>query len=483
MSFEDTVIDVRNLSKRYEIYKTPRDRLKQLVLPRLHHTINRAGVATRIAKPKPSPHYFREFWALQDVSFQVRRGETLGIIGRNGSGKSTLLQILAGTLAPTAGEVEVNGRVAALLELGSGFNPEFSGRENVFLNGRILGLTQREIEARYDQIVEFADIGEFIDQPVMTYSSGMFVRLAFAVQAHIDASIIIIDEALAVGDVFFRKKCYTRLEQLRDAGTAILLVSHSMPDIEQYCERAVLLDHGVTQFIGSSSEAAKHYYLLHQAPTRPASEASPKPKETNLPPPGGSERPSAAAFVDLSGKSQIGDGAARCIGVALCNAAGEPCNSFRQGDIAVFYYEFEVSTDIGVPICGVVIQNERGTLVHGKNSWQFENDVPPISGPGARILCRHEIKLDLGPGEYVFEVGLASVSEEVWSARKTMSHEEMSAYHVRNCHIANAGSFSVGLAMKDGVTKLTHHGIANLDGNMSISVETLPQPAINSPNH
>ena len=471
MSFEDTVIDVRNLSKRYEIYKTPRDRLKQLVLPRLHHTINRAGVATRIAKPKPSPHYFREFWALRDVSFQVRRGETLGIIGRNGSGKSTLLQILAGTLAPTAGEVEVNGRVAALLELGSGFNPEFSGRENVFLNGRILGLTQKEIEARYDQIVEFADIGEFIDQPVMTYSSGMFVRLAFAVQAHIDASIIIIDEALAVGDVFFRKKCYTRLEQLRDAGTAILLVSHSMPDIEQYCERAVLLDHGVTKFIGTSSEAAKHYYLLHQTTAHTADKRIPHPQPLEQ-----SEniehvmhRPTPHAYVDLSRKTVVSDGTARCVGIALCNAAGDPCNSFHQGDLAIFYYEFELAENISVPLCGLVIKNERGVIVHGKNSWQFQNDVPQNLTSGSRIICRHEIQLDIGLGEYIFEIGLASIPSENWNNRGKISHEVMTADTVRRCHIPEAGSFSVGMAIVDGVGTLTHHGVANLPGNLTIT--------------
>jgi len=185
----------------------------------------------------------------------------------------------------------------------------------------------------------------------------------------------------------------------------------------------------------------------------------------------GGERPSAAAFIDLSDRSQIGDGSARCVGVALCNEAGDPCNSFRQGDVAVFYYEFEVTRYIGVPICGLVIQNERGTLVHGKNSWQFKNDVAVTTNAGSTILCKYEIKLDIGPGEYVFEIGLASVSEEAWAARNTMSHEEMSARHIRNCHIANAGSFSVGLAMIDGVAKLTHHGIANLAGDMSVTVE------------
>ncbi|QYD67849.1 ABC transporter ATP-binding protein [Paraburkholderia edwinii] len=481
MSFEDTVIEVRNLSKRYEIYKTPRDRLKQLILPRLHRTANQIGTALHITQPKPVQHYFREFWALRDVSFQVRRGETIGVIGRNGSGKSTLLQILAGTLAPTNGEVRVNGRVAALLELGSGFNPEFSGRENVYLNGRILGLSQREIEERYDQIVEFADIGDFIEQPVMTYSSGMFVRLAFAVQAHIDASIVIIDEALAVGDVFFRKKCYTRLEQLRDAGAAILLVSHSMPDIEQYCERAVLLDHGTCRFIGPSTEAAKHYYLLHQTDGRAsigeAARPAALPKDAASEPTSTSERPSSDAFIDLSTKSQVSNGSAHCVGVALCNKAGEPTNTFRQGDVAVFYYEFELTEDIGVPICGLVIQSERGTLVHGKNSWQSINDVPASLGAGSRVLCKQEVKLAIGPGEYVFEVGLASITHEIWAARDSMSHDEMSARHSRNCHVPNAGSFSVGLAMDHGVAKLTHHGVADLPGDISVSVEASPNPA------
>jgi lipopolysaccharide transport system ATP-binding protein len=475
MSSEEIVIDVRNLSKRYEIYKTPRDRLKQLVLPRLHRAINQASVAMRVAEPRPSPEYFREFWALRSISFNVRRGETLGIIGRNGSGKSTLLQILAGTLTPTAGEVEVNGRVAALLELGSGFNPEFSGRENVYLNGRILGLSQREIEERYDQIVEFADIGEFIEQPVMTYSSGMFVRLAFAVQAHIDASIIIIDEALAVGDVFFRKKCYTRLEQLRDSGAAILLVSHSMPDIEQYCERAVLLDHGECKFIGSSSEAAKRYYLLHQASVHAPEEpevipqSTPTAQDSDESP----RRPPSTAYIDIAGKAQVSDGTADCVGVAICNEAGEPCNSFRQGDVAVFHYEFELKKSIQVPICGMVISNERGVLVHGKNNWQFEHSAPGSVPAGSRITCRHEIRLDIAQGEYAFEVGFASISNSVWNNRKAISHEEMTAKTFRHCHVPDAGSFSVGLALKSGVATLTHHGIANLHGNLSITTKSI----------
>ncbi|MDP2112174.1 MAG: ATP-binding cassette domain-containing protein [Thiobacillus sp.] len=474
MSSNEIVIDVRNLSKRYEIYNTPRDRLKQLVLPHLHQAANRAGVALGISKHHSAPRYFREFWALTDVSFQVRGGETLGIIGRNGSGKSTLLQILAGTLAPTSGEAKVTGRIAALLELGSGFNPEFTGCDNVFLNGRILGLTQKEIEARYEQIVEFADIGEFIDEPVKTYSSGMFLRLAFAVQAHIDASIVIIDEALAVGDVFFRQKCYARLEQLKTAGAAILLVSHSMPDIEQFCERAILLDHGEPRFIGLASEAAKHYYLLHQAESRKGQqqESSPVKMPVEKPVEHVIDRPPVEAFLDLTNKSQISNGQARCVGVAVCNAAGEPCNSFRQGERAIFYYEFELNEDIGVPICGIVIKNDRGVTVHGKNSWQYDDNVPASLGSGSKVWCKQEINLDLGLGEYVFEIGLASVSTHTWKHRERVSHEEMSAKRMRICHITDAGSFSVGPAVRNNIQFLTHHGLANLPGKMTITVES-----------
>lgn len=467
----DIAIRVQNLSKCYQIYDTPRDRLKQFVIPKLCRAIPVLRKFSPLPTSQSDPTFYKEFWALKGVSFEVKKGETVGIIGRNGSGKSTLLQMICGTLFPTNGCVETHGRIAALLELGSGFNPEFTGRENVYLNGVVLGLSKEEIDTRFDNIVSFADIGDFIEQPVKTYSSGMFVRLAFAIQANVDPEILIIDEALAVGDVFFRQKCYARLEQLRNSGAAILLVSHSMPDIEQYCERAILLDHGVPKFLGPAPEAAKHYYLLHQAETRVVNKPATEPTTPQASVHGGAsvDRPEPKAFVDLTAKSQISNGQARCVGVALCNAAGQPCNSFRQGDLAVFFYEFELSEDIGVPICGIVISNERGVIVHGKNSWQYDEDVPSSKGAGSKVSCRQEVSLDLGPGEYVFEVGLASVAMKMWQNREHISHEEMSSNHIRICHIANVGSFSIRLAEKNGISVLTHHGIANLPGKLKIT--------------
>jgi lipopolysaccharide transport system ATP-binding protein len=300
----------------------------------------------------------------------------------------------------------------------------------------------------------------------------MFVRLAFAVQAHIDASVVIIDEALAVGDVFFRQKCYSRLEQLRNSGAAILLVSHAMPDIEQYCKRAILLDHGVQKFIGSSSEAAKHYYLLHQPKAKVASKPAKElvMSKASAHSASGIVRPPQAAFIDQTNKSQVSNGQARCVGVALCNADGKPCNSFRQGDLAVFYYEFELVEDIGVPICGLVITNERGVIVHGKNAWQYESDVPAGLGAGDRVVCRQEVSLQLGPGEYTFELGLASVAQSEWERRRLISHDEWASSYSTVCVVTNAGQLSVGLAIKNGVSVLTHHGVADLPGTMLTEV-------------
>ena len=247
----EIVVRVTNLSKCYHIYDRPPDRLKQSTLPKLQRLIRR-----------PARQYYREFWALKDVSFEIKKGETVGIIGRNGSGKSTLLQIICGTLAPTSGTVETYGRVAALLELGSGFNPEFTGRENVFMNGAILGLSETEIEARFDDIAAFADIGDFIEQPVKTYSSGMAIRVAFAVAINVDPQILVVDEALSVGDERFQRKCFSRIEAMKNKGATILFVSHSGGVVVELCDRAVLLDSGEELAIGMPKTIVGDYQKL-----------------------------------------------------------------------------------------------------------------------------------------------------------------------------------------------------------------------------
>ena len=255
MSSSDVVIQVEHLSKCYNIYNRPQDRLKQSVIPRLQRLMSR-----------PPSRYFHEFWALRDVSFEVHRGETIGIIGRNGSGKSTLLQLVCGTLSPTRGMLTTEGRIAALLELGSGFNPEFTGRENVYLNGAILGLSNEEISDRFDAIASFANIDDFMEQPIKIYSSGMMLRLAFAVQAMVEPDILIVDEALAVGDEKFQRKCFARLEELKSRGTSILFVSHSSSQILELCDRALLLESGEKLMLGQPSTVINAYQKLIYAP-------------------------------------------------------------------------------------------------------------------------------------------------------------------------------------------------------------------------
>jgi ABC-type polysaccharide/polyol phosphate transport system ATPase subunit len=250
MSSEEAAIRVQGLGKSYQIYEHPSDRLKQFIAPRLRRLV---GAPERL--------YFRDFAALHDVSFEVKKGQTLGIIGRNGSGKSTLLQIICGTLAPTAGTVEVNGKVAALLELGAGCNPEFTGRENVQMNAALLGLSEHEIAARFQNIFDFADIGAFIEQPVKIYSSGMFVRLAFAVAVHTEPAILVVDEALSVGDIAFQNKCLQKIKELKDKGTSILFVSHDLSTVQIICDRAIWLQNGRLVKEGDAISVCQEYYV------------------------------------------------------------------------------------------------------------------------------------------------------------------------------------------------------------------------------
>jgi lipopolysaccharide transport system ATP-binding protein len=253
----DFAIKVEGLGKCYQIYNTPGDRLKQIVASPLRRLLH-----------MPTMRYCREFWALKDVSFEVKKGETVGIVGRNGSGKSTLLQLICGTLSPSSGIVSTRGRIAALLELGSGFNPEFTGRENVYLNAAVLGLKPDEIEARFNSIAAFADIGDFIDQPIKTYSSGMIVRLAFSVAINADPEILVIDEALSVGDELFQRKCFSRIEAIRSAGATIFFVSHSGGAVIELCERAFLMEKGRLVMVGPPKAVfAQYQRLLHSSPT------------------------------------------------------------------------------------------------------------------------------------------------------------------------------------------------------------------------
>ena len=344
----EIAISVRHAGKVYRIYDSPQDRLKEMMFARFGKS------------------YGRDFCALQDVSLEVRRGEAVGIIGRNGSGKSTLLQILAGTLSPSSGQVSVHGRVGALLELGSGFNPEFTGRENVYLNAALLGLTKKQTDARFEDIARFAEIGQFIDQPVKTYSSGMLVRLAFAVQTAIEPEVLIIDEALSVGDFFFQQKCARRMRELREKGTTLLFVSHDMSVVRDLCQRAVYLNKGKLLYLGSSAQAIRYYFQgdgdKHSTDSKIAPPTYGLGKSEVL-----GRFGSLACWI--SGSSEDGvDKGAHLLGVALLDEWRRPTSKVVMGKDLILWVIFEDMAREPIDV-SVAIKNRYDQVVSSFGSY------------------------------------------------------------------------------------------------------------------
>jgi lipopolysaccharide transport system ATP-binding protein len=454
-------INVENLFKVYKLYDRHVDRLKETLHP---------------FKKK----YHRDFYALQDVSFTVRKGEAVGIIGKNGSGKSTLLKIIAGVLSPTRGQVTVNGKVSVLLELGTGFNPELTGTENIYFNGVLMGYTREEIEAKLDDILSFADIGSFVRQPMKTYSSGMYVRLAFAVQACVNPDVLIVDEALAVGDIFFQQKCHARIKKLLETGTSVLLVSHGMGDIQKYCRWAVLLHQGRPVYIGASAEAVKKYFMIHKIPPT-AQTSSNKPlyhdesplaisRESDMP---ASHRkrssfwPSENAFLDFSMAASIGDDWARCTAVALCDETGAAGQTFGQGQRACFYYEFEALQELMVPCGSVIITNSRNIIVHGKGSLQYWLKSFSRVPEGQRLRFRQSVVLNLQEGEYTFDVALTMMSPKDYALLALMSRDEILDRLFLLNRISQAGAFAITHITGEGPA-VKHTGICDLPGHCEI---------------
>lgn len=344
MYSKDVVIKVDGLSKCFHTYENPKDRLKQFILPPVQSLLKK--------QPK---QYYSEFWALKDLSFEIKKGESFGVVGRNGSGKSTLLQIITGTLFPTQGSVNVDGRIAALLELGSGFNPEFTGRENVYLNGMLVGLTKSEIDNRFDDIASFADIGEHLEQPVKTYSSGMLVRLAFAVQVQLTPDILIVDEALAVGDALFQKRCYQRMEQLKNDGVTLLFVSHDQESVRTLTEKSILLNSGKIVAQGSSSDVIISYRkLLHEQEQKYYTEAV-----NNL-------ALKKNDKFDFESDKAFGNAQAEIISVKTYNENNEESNVFASGDKIKVNIKCKSHIDSDKFNVGLRIRNKQGVKI---TSW------------------------------------------------------------------------------------------------------------------
>lgn len=406
----EAAIKVDGLSKCYHVYSKPQDRLKQSLLPRLNRVLSR-----------PQKAFYREFWALKDVSFEIAKGQTVGIIGQNGSGKSTLLQMICGTLTPTAGRIEVDGRIGALLELGSGFNPDFSGRDNVFMNAALLGLEKAEIENRFDAIARFADIGRFIDEPVKSYSSGMMVRLAFAVQAQIDPDILIVDEALAVGDAKFQAKCFDRLKQLKESGTSILLVTHSSEQIVTHCDSAILLNQGEVIERGDPKNVVNRYYdVLFGIKGTSRDEADLPPSPSAPPEEANSHHLSLTddVFASRQGYNPYeyrwGDRAASILDYRTeCDGEAYPlsvrCGCRIDIELTVRYHRSLVN-----PVFGLTVKNKEGITLYGSNS-ELLTYVPmrETGQAGSTIFISASFSANLAPGDYFISLGIATRDGEI----------------------------------------------------------------------
>lgn len=438
MSSNEIAISVVNLGKCYQIYDSPRDRLKQFVTPRLR----------RLAGQSPKK-YYREFWALNDVSFEVKKGETIGIIGRNGSGKSTLLQMICGTLTPTAGSIQTHGRVAALLELGSGFNPEFSGRDNIYMNASVLGLSVYDIDDRFNDIVAFADIGDFINQPVKTYSSGMMVRLAFAVIANVDADILVIDEALAVGDAFFTQKCMHFLRRFMETGT-VLFVSHDTSSIKNLCSHAIWLEKGHIIKEGAPKEVCE---LYHEAFYEAQQGASTTTRLVTVQPFSSSvtlkdQRLEYINNSNLRNDLQIfnfdpnaasfGKGNAKIIYVRLKDGTGSEMSWVVGGERVTLCIKVAFFENLTSPIVGFFIKDRLGQTLFGDNTFLSYSEQPVYCQKGSELQVDFTFDMPLLPvGDYSISAAVANGTQEL--------HEQQHWIHDAVFFRSEFSSVSTGL--------------------------------------
>ncbi len=451
----DTVIEARGVGKCYHIYEKPQDRLKQMLW-------------------RGRRRFYREFWALRDLSFTVQRGQTIGVIGRNGSGKSTLLKILCGTLAPTTGTLTAQGRVAALLELGTGFNPEFTGRENAYLNAAILGLDDAEIEHYLPEILAFADIGEFIDQPVKTYSSGMAVRLAFAVAAHVRADILVIDEALAVGDAFFVQKCMRFLRGFQERGT-LFFVSHDTGAVINLCDWVLWLDHGQLREAGPAKEICEHYLATLRA-NRAAATLSTRMPVDQAASPAPSRRAAGPVDQRLAVLNQtrfrndlelfefhlkiVGHvtGAVRVEDVYFEDEQGQLLRWMVGGELVTLVVETLVLAGVDNPIIGFFVKDRLGQNLFGDNTYlTYAADHRSVAA-GQHLIARFHFRMPVLPvGDYAVDIAVASGTQ-----REHLHHCWCSDALIFKSHASSAHQGLVGMPM--------------LNIELSIAPDNAPEP-------
>ena len=384
---KNLAISVQGVSKIYKLYDKPIDRLKEAVS--LTHK-----------------SYHRDFFALSDISFDVKKGETVGIIGTNGSGKSTILKIITGVLSPTTGTAEVSGNISALLELGAGFNSEYTGLENIYMNGTMMGFSREEMQRRMDDILRFADIGDFVNQPVKTYSSGMFVRLAFALAINVDPEILIVDEALSVGDVFFQAKCYRRMEEMMKNGTTILMVSHDMGSIIKYCDKVVLLNRGHFVAQGEAGKMVDLYKKILANQTDELAEALIEQKKEAIGLPVGEVHTDKSMKERMNLNPEVqeyGDGRASFEDFGTLDARGNVTNLLLKGEMFTIRERIRFHAPIEMPIFTYTLRDKKGTDITGTNTMFEGADIKPVKDGDVYTVSFRQ-KMNLQGGEYLLSM-------------------------------------------------------------------------------
>ncbi len=385
-------IEAEGLAKRFEIYNRPSDLLKEMLTGKTRH---------------------KEFWALKDVDFRIGKGEVIGIMGRNGAGKSTLLKILAGTLRHTSGKLDIRGKVSAILELGTGFDPNRTGRENVYMGGIFLGMSRAEIERKMDWIIDFSELAEFIDHPFKTYSSGMQARLTFSTAISIDPEILIVDEALAVGDVKFQRKCFAKFEEFRQSGMTILLVSHSSEAVASLCRRAILLERGRLVFDGDTREAIRHYYSLiyEKKPEENAQEVLGAPPNA-----AGPNKLPFATMPQAPSEVRAGTGDVEIIDVGFIDDRGQRTERLETGRHYDIAFRIYCHRSIDWISLGFTIATLHGVDVYGTDSRHVCADVPRMA-KGEMFDARFRVHMHLAPGRYFLTVAAAKSDSEMCDRR------------------------------------------------------------------
>lgn len=451
---DDIVLQVNNLSKCFKIYSNPWHRAREWVSLRKRT-------------------YHQPFWSLKDVSFEVRRGEFFGIIGENGAGKSTLLKIITGVLQPTSGSYQLNGKVLSLLELGTDFNLELSGRENAIRSAELLGFPEGYVQKRLEEIAEFSELGEFFNRPVKLYSSGMKARLSFSLFAFLECDVLILDEVLAVGDIFFQQKCYARLEELIAKKTTIILVTHQLDAVQQYCKEVILLHRGQKLYQGKPQQGIIKFYqlktgMLNQVfPEVSQEKVSTLPLET----PDEFFWPDDEVFIPVS---FLDVNYAQLTRYAICNAKGEASLSFLQGEQAYFCCEFELKENIGVPIVLIQISNKFNIIVHAKTSFQHQISIPQQVIQGSYIRFARNISLNIAADEYVLGFGLGTMNYNDYAQLDQLPQAEFIS-QLKICDTyEKVGIFYVNLHYSYNYQ--SHFGLCNLPGDCQVqAISKLPE--------